>query len=153
MLFVDHLVANQRPASGLVELNIEPFFFVKPERVSHDEGRCAGDGDKADFEVFFLQRSFVLRHRFECAQGKQRGNGSACGVGTDRFEKAAANTVYRKQRLDQAGFHEALRERLLAGGCSVVFARGVRLSAGAAQHQWAVGIIGIKTTGHVKPLW
>ena len=67
MLFVDHLVTNQRPAGGLVQLNIQAFFFVKAQRVSHDERRCAGDRYKAEFEVFLFQRAFVLGHRLQCA--------------------------------------------------------------------------------------
>ena len=38
MLLVDHLVANQCPACGFVQLDIQTLFFIKAQRVGHDEG-------------------------------------------------------------------------------------------------------------------
>ena len=44
VLLVEHLVADQRPACGLVERHVEPLLLVELERARHDQRRRAGPG-------------------------------------------------------------------------------------------------------------
>ena len=75
VFFVDHLVADQRPARRLGHLYIQALLVVEAQRVRHDEGRGAGDGDEANLEVFFLQRILILRHGLHRANRQHAGNG------------------------------------------------------------------------------
>ncbi len=49
VFLVDHLVADQRPACGLGDFDVQALLAVEAQGVGHDERRGAGDRDKADF--------------------------------------------------------------------------------------------------------
>ena len=149
VFLVDHLVADQRPARRLVELHVQPLLFVEAQRVGHDQRRGAGDGDEADLQILLFQRRLVLRHRFECAQRQQRGDGRAGRAGTDRLHEAAAQRLVREQRLHQRGFDEAGARRRRVGGGRMV------ATTGATQRQRAVGVVRIEAVGgtHLLTPW
>src|SRR3546814_11462128 len=76
---------------------------LETQRVGHDQRTGAGDGDKADLEVFLFQRAAVLRHCLQRPHGKDGGNRRACGVDAHGDRKSVVEGTCVSVRVDIGG--------------------------------------------------
>src|SRR5258706_14186373 len=158
VFLVQHLVADQRPARGFHQLHAQALLAIETERIGHDQRARAGDGDKADLEIFLLGRGLVLCHRLERAEGEEGGHRCHRGRRAHRMEEAAPRLVPGKESSHHRRFDHAPVERLDVVGPRLVGDRNVVLrlarmpaaiAAGAEAHP---GIEWVGERGHANLL-
>jgi hypothetical protein len=156
VLLVEHLVADQRPACGLHQRNLQPLLAIEAERVGHDQRRRAGDRNEADLQVRLLGLALRLRERFERAEWEERRH---CRIGarsTDGAQEAPAHCICREQRSHCRGLEHAAVQcfgslvRQVLGGRVVLGLRAMPAAA-ARRAQAIIRVERISECGHGNP--
>ncbi len=86
---VDGLVANDRPAGALDDLDVKPLALIKAHGVRHDDGRRAGDRNKADLQASLFRRAALREYIRRRRYGEHRGNRRRDRADADSLEKGA----------------------------------------------------------------
>src|SRR5262249_11300946 len=93
----------------------------------HDDRRCAGDRNKADFEIFFLDRAGSgenFGRGLQWEELRQRGERGRCA---ERLQESAAALVGRKH-----GAHDRRGNDVLVAFVLTLDGRALQLSCGVA---------------------
>jgi hypothetical protein len=146
VLFRQGFIAHDGPTGGLDHLDVEPVLRVVPQRMRHDDGRRAGDGDEADAQLGLLEWPIGLREDLfrepEREDARDRGQGRPC---PDRLQEATPLGVPREERAHDGALDQPiLLLPLVLGMGLIVLGLVAMMSAGAAAAvQFDVGIEGI----------
>src|SRR5882724_970608 len=156
VFLVDGLVANDRPDRGLDDLDVQSILGIKPHGSGHDNRRGARDRNKADLEVFLLQRPAFgerLGRGLQREELRQRGSR---GRSSHRFQECPARRILRKHRAHHRGRNDTLVALLLALdrsldlrlGSGVLGFADMSTTTATAGAKSAVGIEGVVEGGH-----
>ncbi len=116
VFLVQRLVADDRPAGRLDDLNVQPVLLIEAERMRHDDRRGAGDRDEADLQVLLLDRP-ALGEGIDCGRDRQDGRNHCGGRrGANALQQRTALGVVRKGRHHDGPLDDPLVERLAVAG-------------------------------------
>ena len=115
-LAVDHLVANEIDAGDLLERDLQSLFGVTAELLSVNQGRGAGDRQKADVEPGFLERLALLRDGFESVDRQDARERAQKRAGAHRAQQGSPQDRFRKQAVQQCRVDAARHRRLGRSG-------------------------------------
>src|SRR5262249_50526547 len=127
------------PTRGLDDLDVQALLLIEAHGLRHDDRRCAGDRNKADLEIFFLDRAGSGENFGRGLQWKelrQRGERGRC---TERLQESAAALVGREH-----GAHDPRGTDVLIAFVLTLDSRALQFSCGVA---FVARLTGMVTAG------